>query len=71
VYPIERLFRDARLGMIWTGSNEVQKMIVQSEIYKQILKEDKNLKRNVEIDTPGAHKTEEKVYKADPDKYKP
>lgn len=71
VYPIERLFRDARLGMIWTGSNEVQKMIVQSEVYKQILKEDKNLKRNVEIDTPGANKSEEKVYKEDPNKYKP
>ncbi|MBD3230977.1 MAG: acyl-CoA dehydrogenase [Candidatus Lokiarchaeota archaeon] len=70
VYPIERLFRDARLGMIWTGSNEVQKMIIQSEVYKQILKEDKNIKRNLELDTPGAHKTEEKVYTADPDKYR-
>ncbi|MHA1269477.1 MAG: acyl-CoA dehydrogenase family protein [Candidatus Helarchaeota archaeon] len=69
VYPIERLFRDARLGMIWTGSNEIQKLIIQSDVYKQILKEDKTLKRNIELDTPGAHKTVEKVFKEDPKKY--
>ncbi len=71
VYPIERLFRDARLGTIWTGSNEIQKLIIQSEVYKQVLKEDKSLKRNIELDTPGAHKTVEKVYKEDPNKYRP
>ncbi|MFX0054949.1 MAG: acyl-CoA dehydrogenase family protein [Promethearchaeota archaeon] len=71
VYPIERLYRDARLATIWTGSNEVQRLIVQNEIFKEILSLDRNLKRDIELDTPGAHKTEEKVYSEDPDKYLP
>ena len=65
VYPIERLFRDARLSTIWTGSTEVMKMIIQNEIFREVLAEPKNLKRNIELDTPGAHKTEEKVYRGD------
>ncbi|MFW9803854.1 MAG: acyl-CoA dehydrogenase family protein [Candidatus Thorarchaeota archaeon] len=71
VYPIERLYRDARLATIWTGSNEVQRLIVQNEIFKEILSLDRNLKRDIELDTPGAHKTEEKVYSEDPAKYLP
>ena len=71
VYPIERLFRDARLATIWTGSNEVQRLIVQNEVFKEILSEDRSLKRDVELDTPGAHKTTEKVYAEDPKKYYP
>ncbi len=71
VYPIERLYRDARLALIWTGSNEVQRLIVQNEVYEEILAEDRNLKREVELDTPGAHKTVEKVYRETPDKYLP
>jgi alkylation response protein AidB-like acyl-CoA dehydrogenase len=71
VYPIERLFRDARLATIWTGSNEVMKLIIQNEIFKEILSEDRSLKRDVELDTPGAHKTVEKVYSEDPKKYYP
>lgn len=71
VYPIERLYRDARLATIWTGSNEVQRLIVQNEVFQEILSEDRTLKRDVELDTPGAHKTEEKVYTEDPKKYYP
>ena len=71
VYPIERLYRDARLATIWTGSNEVQRLIIQNEVFREILSEDKSLKRDVELDTPGAHKTEEKVYTEDPKKYYP
>ena len=71
VYPIERLYRDARLATIWTGSNEVQRLIVQNEVFQEILSEDKTLKREIELDTPGAHKTEEKVYSEDPKKYYP
>lgn len=71
VYPIERLFRDARLSTIWTGSTEVMKMIIQNEIFQEVLNEPKTLKRNIELDTPGAHKTEEKVYKGDIKKYLP
>ncbi|MGD2073229.1 MAG: acyl-CoA dehydrogenase family protein [Candidatus Thorarchaeota archaeon] len=71
VYPIERLFRDVRLATIWTGSNEVMKLIIQNEIFKEILSKDRSLKRDVELDTPGAHKTVEKVYAQDPKKYYP
>jgi hypothetical protein len=71
VYPIERLFRDARLSTIWTGSNEVMKMIIQNEIFREVLSEPKNLKRDVELDTPGANKTVEKVYKGDISQYLP
>ena len=71
VYPIERLFRDARLSTIWTGSSEVMKLIIQNEIFREVLGEPKNLKRNIELDTPGAHKTVEKVYKGDISQYLP
>ena len=71
VYPIERLYRDARLATIWTGSNEVQRLIIQNEVFREILSEDRSLKRDVELDTPGAHKTDEKVYTEDPKKYYP
>ena len=69
VYPIERLFRDSRLGITWTGSNEVQRLIIQNEVYKEILSEERGLKRDVELDTPGAHKTAEKVFSEPADKY--
>ncbi|MDF1538570.1 MAG: acyl-CoA/acyl-ACP dehydrogenase [Candidatus Thorarchaeota archaeon] len=71
VYPIERLYRDARLATIWTGSNEVQRLIIQNEVFREILAEDKSTKRDVELDTPGAHKSSEKVYTEDPDKHYP
>jgi alkylation response protein AidB-like acyl-CoA dehydrogenase len=71
VYPLERLYRDARLATIWTGSNEVQRLIIQNEVFREILAEDKSTKRDVELDTPGAHKSEEKVYREEPDKYYP
>ncbi|MFX1562322.1 MAG: acyl-CoA dehydrogenase family protein [Promethearchaeota archaeon] len=71
VYPIERLFRDARLSTIWTGANEVMRLIIQSDVFKEVLGEARGEKRDVELDTPGASKTVEKVYRADPDKYKP
>ncbi|MHA2142030.1 MAG: acyl-CoA dehydrogenase family protein [Candidatus Thorarchaeota archaeon] len=71
VYPIERLYRDARLATIWTGSNEVQRLIVQNEIFKEILSLDRTLKRDIELDTPGAHKSKEKVFSEDPAKYYP
>ena len=41
VYPIERLYRDARLATIWTGSNEVQRLIIQNEVFREILSEDR------------------------------
>jgi len=71
VYPIERLYRDARLATIWTGSNEVQRLIVQNEIFREILTADTTSRRNIELDTPGAHKTAEKVFTEELEKYYP
>jgi alkylation response protein AidB-like acyl-CoA dehydrogenase len=70
VYPIERLFRDARLATIWTGSSEIMRLIIQSDVFKEVLKAPRGEKRDIELDTPGASKTVEKVYRADPDQYR-
>jgi hypothetical protein len=61
VYPIERLLRDTRLIMIWTGTNEVMDLIIQHEYYEQVLGERANT-RDVELDAPEAYQAEEKVY---------
>jgi len=37
VYPVERFLRDARLQMIWTGTNEVMNLLIQHEYYKELL----------------------------------
>ncbi|MEM1658099.1 MAG: acyl-CoA dehydrogenase family protein [Candidatus Jordarchaeales archaeon] len=62
VYPVERALRDARLGLIWTGSNEVMRMIIQHEVYKEYLKGERPPVRDVEEDAADADKTEEKRY---------
>jgi acyl-CoA dehydrogenase len=61
VYPIERLLRDTRLIMIWTGTNEVMDLIIQHEYYKELLPGRPDV-RDVEPDAPEAEQTEEKVY---------
>ena len=61
VYPIERMLRDARLSMIWTGSSEIMNLIIQHEYYKEVLKNGKNV-RNVEDDAPEARAEDEKIY---------
>jgi len=61
VYPVEKALRDTRLGLIWTGSNEVMKMLVQHEAYKKLLAgEGKD--RDLELDAIEAHKIAEKVF---------
>ncbi len=63
IYPIERLLRDARLGLIWTGSSEVMKMIIKHEFVKEISNPDYwKDKRNVEQDALGFKLVDEKVY---------
>ncbi len=49
VYPVERLLRDSRLAMIWTGTNQVMNMLVQHEYYKEIEKRE-GLARDIEGD---------------------
>jgi len=61
VYPIERLLRDARLIMIWTGTNEVMDLVIQHEYYKELLSGQPAV-RDVEADAEEADKTEEKVF---------
>lgn len=60
VYPIERLLRDMRLAPIWTGSNEVMKLLIQHEVYKMMELPSKD--RDVEMDAMEWHKKVEKVY---------
>lgn len=61
VYPIERLLRDARLGVIWTGSNEVMSLLIQHEYYKELLSSGP-VGRDVEDDAINADQKEEKVF---------
>ncbi|HIQ02428.1 MAG TPA: acyl-CoA dehydrogenase [Anaerolineales bacterium] len=61
VYPIERLLRDTRLIMIWTGTNEVMDLIIQHEYYREVLPPRPDV-RDPEGDAPEAEREEEKVY---------
>jgi acyl-CoA dehydrogenase len=61
VYPIERLLRDARLMMIWTGTNEIMDLVVQHEYYRELLG-GAGTARDVEQDAENANADGEKVY---------
>ena len=61
VYPIERMLRDTRLAMIWTGTNEVMNLIIQHEYYRDLLSRGDE-GRDVEADALEAEELEEKVY---------
>lgn len=39
VYPIERALRDARLSLIWTGTNEIMNLLIQHEYYREVAAE--------------------------------
>jgi len=60
VYPIERLLRDARLPMIWTGSNEIMNLLIQHEWYKEVMAGVPG--RDVEADCRDPEGEDEKVY---------
>jgi len=60
VYPIERLLRDARLALIWTGTNEIMNLVIQHEYYRELGLP--SVGRDVEADAPQADEVEEKVY---------
>lgn len=61
VYPIEKMLRDVRLITIWTGTNEIMNLIIQSEYYKEFLTSTDN-GRNIEEDAKEAERLEEKIY---------
>ena len=61
VYPIERLLRDTRLIMIWTGTNEIMDLIIQHEYYQQVLGQQADT-RDVVSDAPEAEQVDERVY---------
>ena len=61
VYPVERLLRDTRLIMIWTGTNEIMDLIIQHEYFKDLLSR-RGAARDVEEDAAEADLTAEKVY---------
>jgi alkylation response protein AidB-like acyl-CoA dehydrogenase len=60
VYPIERLLRDARLSMIWTGTNEIMSLLIQHEYYNELGMAAPV--RDVEADAPDAEVEGEKVF---------
>jgi alkylation response protein AidB-like acyl-CoA dehydrogenase len=61
VYPVERMLRDCRLIMIWTGTNEIMNLIIQHELFKEMA-DGKAAGRDVEFDAPEAYNEEEKIY---------
>ncbi|HOG46494.1 MAG TPA: acyl-CoA dehydrogenase family protein [Anaerolineae bacterium] len=61
VYPVERLLRDTRLIMIWTGTNEIMDLIIQSE-YQHELLAGRGGARDMEGDAADAELSDEKVY---------
>ncbi len=61
IYPIERMLRDARLMMIWTGTNEIMNLIIQHEYYLEVLAETGE-GRALDLDAQEAGATDEKIY---------
>jgi len=61
VYPIEKMLRDARLSIIWTGTSEIMNLIIQHEYYLETLAQSAGV-RNVEDDAQEAHAADEKIY---------
>ncbi len=61
VYPVEKMLRDVRLIMIWTGTNEIMDVIIQHEYYKELAKEGFR-GRDIELDAPEADQEDEKIY---------
>jgi len=61
VYPIERLLRDGRLSMIWTGSNEIMNLLIQHEYYRELRKKAGEA-RDIEGDALSPDQEDEKHY---------
>ena len=61
IFPVEKLLRDIRLMMIWTGTNEIMNLLIQHEWYKEHAKVP-CAGRDIEPDAAGYEHEEEKVY---------
>jgi hypothetical protein len=61
VFPVERMLRDVRLALIWTGTNEIMNLLVQHEYAKELLGRSYKV-RDVEMDAIAAEAAEEKIY---------
>lgn len=61
VYPLERILRDSRLMMIWTGTSEIMNLIIQHEYYREALEKIRGL-RDSEEDAVEAFAEDEKIY---------
>jgi len=61
IYPVEKLLRDTRLIIIWTGTNEIMNLVIQHELYRELAGSG-FAGRDVEADAPGAANLEEKVF---------
>jgi hypothetical protein len=61
IYPIERLLRDTRLIMIWTGTNEIMSLIIEHEYHRELAARREPV-RDVEGDAAESEHADEKVY---------
>lgn len=61
IYPIEKLLRDMRLSMIWTGTNQIMSALIQHEYYME-LKKNGPAGRDIEDDAVNADLIDEKVF---------
>ncbi|NLH47694.1 MAG: acyl-CoA/acyl-ACP dehydrogenase [Myxococcales bacterium] len=61
VYPVERMLRDARLTMIWTGTNEIMSLLIQHE-FLQEQEAERAEKRDSEADAENANSPDEKIF---------
>ena len=61
INPIERMLRDIRLMMIWTGANEILNLIIQHAYYLEVLNQTAPT-WDLEEDTPESGAEDEKIY---------
>jgi hypothetical protein len=63
VFPVERAVRETRLLQIWTGTNDIQNLVIQHEYFREILakvSDERNIEADVALSDEEA--AEEKVY---------
>ena len=61
IFPVEKMLRDTRLIMIWTGTNEIIDLIIQHEFYYEMAQESYP-PRNIEFVAEEADRDDEKIY---------